>query len=43
MTTDCEMCGNRITVMCFLGTGVCSEQCRKKREALVREMEERYA
>lgn len=25
----CQYCGNNIETMCFLGTGVCSENCRK--------------
>jgi hypothetical protein len=25
----CIMCGNKICVMCFKGTGVCSELCSK--------------
>lgn len=28
----CSQCGNDITVMCFLSTGVCSENCRKTRD-----------
>ena len=27
----CEKCGRDITVMCFKGTGVCGELCRKLR------------
>lgn len=26
----CGMCGNKIRTMCFRGTGICGENCRKK-------------
>lgn len=35
---DCEVCGNDIRVICFTGTGVCSENCRA-----VRDKEDIYA
>ena len=30
--TRCEVDGRAIRVIAFLGTGVCSEDCRKKRD-----------
>lgn len=30
--TECSECGRSIAVMAFKGTGVCSEDCRKKRD-----------
>ncbi len=29
---NCEVCNSVIKTMCFRGTGVCSELCRKVRE-----------
>lgn len=29
---ECEVCGNDIRVICFTGTGVCSENCRAARD-----------
>ena len=31
-TEQCKVCNDPIQVMCFKGTGVCSELCRKARE-----------
>lgn len=28
----CSVCHTKIETMCFRGTGVCSEKCRKKRD-----------
>ena len=28
----CRVCGKKIKVMCFKGTGICSEICRKRRD-----------
>jgi hypothetical protein len=28
----CEVCGEAVQTMCFRGTGVCRELCRKKRD-----------
>lgn len=36
MPTDtCSECGNKIQTMCFKGTGVCCENCRKVRDGEV--------
>lgn len=30
--SECQLCGRRIEVQIFRGSGVCSENCRKTRE-----------
>lgn len=31
-TEACTECGKNVEVMCFRGTGICSENCRKDRD-----------